>query len=298
MSACRLALPLLVGGALAACVSLERSEGAVEVSVTGWDTTSSGAVVELEVRSVEGTPAATRSVPIAAFDGVLRIDSAPAGTWRLKVLVREDGLARLEAPTRDVLVVEGQGAGIWVRLNADPEADGDDDGFRNGEDLCPAVADGGGVDADGDGFGDGCDNCADVSNPSQSDADGDGVGDVCDFGDGGGGGGGGGTEPVTWSAVRELLASKCSATGCHSATLPQEGLVLTTADGYAQLVDVPSQQQPAQDRVEPGQPASSYLYRKITGAPGITGQPMPPVLALTPGEIDLLRIWIADGALP
>ena len=58
--------------------------------------------------------------------------------------------------------------------------DNDSDGWPNGLDNCPSVANFGQEDGDSDGVGDDCDNCPDLANPDQADADEDGVGNVCD----------------------------------------------------------------------------------------------------------------------
>jgi hypothetical protein len=61
-------------------------------------------------------------------------------------------------------------------------------------------------------------------------------------------------------------------------------------------VGVPSVEMPGLARVTPGDPANSYLYRKITGA-GITGDRMPQNLTpLTDAQIKLVRDWIRRGA--
>lgn len=60
----------------------------------------------------------------------------------------------------------------------DPDLDGD--GFIDGCDICPAVADPDQLDADEDGVGDACDICPAVANADQLDADEDGLGDTCD----------------------------------------------------------------------------------------------------------------------
>ncbi|HYV85614.1 MAG TPA: thrombospondin type 3 repeat-containing protein [Patescibacteria group bacterium] len=58
--------------------------------------------------------------------------------------------------------------------------DSDGDGFMDGSDDCPAVANPGQADADRDGVGDACDNCPAAANATQSDGDRDGAGDACD----------------------------------------------------------------------------------------------------------------------
>jgi len=58
--------------------------------------------------------------------------------------------------------------------------DDDGDGFSNGCDNCPAIANPDQADADGDGVGDACDNCPQTPNTDQLDLDGDGLGNACD----------------------------------------------------------------------------------------------------------------------
>jgi hypothetical protein len=63
------------------------------------------------------------------------------------------------------------------------------------------------------------------------------------------------------------------------------------------LIDVPSGQNSGFVRVVPGNSASSYLYVKITGADGITGDQMPAIGGpLSQGEINLIQTWIDEGA--
>ena len=60
------------------------------------------------------------------------------------------------------------------------QADSDVDGYPDGLDNCPVIANPDQSDVDGDAVGDVCDNCPSAVNPGQSDIDGDGLGDACD----------------------------------------------------------------------------------------------------------------------
>lgn len=110
--------------------------------------------------------------------------------------------------------------------------------------------------------------------------------------------GGGGSQPLTadFSSIQEhVLTPIC--TRCHIGAGAPEGLQLDSAHSYALLVGVASSEQPAVLRVAPGDPDSSYLLRKLEGAPGISGQQMPfggPYLPQA--TFDVIRQWIAAGA--
>jgi hypothetical protein len=73
---------------------------------------------------------------------------------------------------------------------------------------------------------------------------------------------------------------------------------LAATHAYADTVNVVSSEVPTLLRVAPGNPADSYLHRKITNAPGIVGSPMPiggyPMAAQ---QIEIITTWIAQGAL-
>jgi hypothetical protein len=84
---------------------------------------------------------------------------------------------------------------------------------------------------------------------------------------------------------------------CHIGASAPEGLQLDAAHSYNLLVGVPSNEQPSLVRVKAGDPDSSYMVRKIEGAPGITGGQMP--LGETPlpqATITAIRQWITNGA--
>jgi hypothetical protein len=106
--------------------------------------------------------------------------------------------------------------------------------------------------------------------------------------------------PVTLGQIyNEVLGPSCS--GCHSGptsnSLPSGLDLSSVANSHTALVNVPSIQRPAVDRVEPGNPDDSYLIRKLEGGPDIGGGRMPqggPFL--DQATIDMIRQWITDGA--
>ncbi|MCA1733584.1 MAG: hypothetical protein LC732_08270 [Acidobacteria bacterium] len=102
---------------------------------------------------------------------------------------------------------------------------------------------------------------------------------------------------ATFTRVQtEVFTPTCTVIGCHDTVGQQEGLVLTPDRSFAMIVDVPSRQVPALARVEPGDPAASYLYRKVTGS-SIVGERMPFASPpLTDAQMQLVRNWILRGA--
>lgn len=98
----------------------------------------------------------------------------------------------------------------------------------------------------------------------------------------------------------QVFTPRC--TGCHDGSQPANGFLPGSQDlrdgkAFASLVNVTSQEQPGVVRVKPGDPAASYLIRKLEGTAGITGQRMPlggPFLDAA--TIDQVRSWIASGA--
>ena len=112
---------------------------------------------------------------------------------------------------------------------------------------------------------------------------------------------GGGLPPpdpsATFTRVQsQVFTPTCATIGCHNPVGQQSQLVLTADRSYAATVNVASVQTPSLSRVTPGDPANSYLYRKIIGS-GITGDRMPPAQApLSDAQIALVRDWIRRGA--
>jgi hypothetical protein len=118
-----------------------------------------------------------------------------------------------------------------------------------------------------------------------------------------GGAGGGGviqeSDAVTVLDVQaQVFGPRCALSGCHTGPGAPFGLDLgSVASSTANLVGVASAEVPALLRVEPFDPAGSYLYMKLTAAPGIQGDPMPAAGGpLGPADLALVESWIADGA--
>ncbi|HZR79581.1 MAG TPA: hypothetical protein VFD92_00675 [Candidatus Binatia bacterium] len=122
--------------------------------------------------------------------------------------------------------------------------------------------------------------------------------------DGGGGTVGGGADPSFATIQREIFDKHCTSAACHSAVARSGSLSLVAGDSYDGLVNVEPDNAAARAagllRVAPDQPQKSFLIAKLTGdlQPG-EGSSMP--LGATPlsdAEIDLVRSWIAAGAMP
>ena len=96
----------------------------------------------------------------------------------------------------------------------------------------------------------------------------------------------------------EVFTPKCALSGCHlgPASLAQEGLVLTSDVAYDNVVMVRANQNSSIFRVTPGDPANSYLWRKITAGQPIIGDRMPQTGSITEGERQLVTDWILRGA--
>jgi len=134
---------------------------------------------------------------------------------------------------------------------------------------------------------------------------------------GGGGGGGGGTptkpackppaQPTVSFAtnIQPIFNRSCALAGCHVGPVPTGGQDLTAGVAYSQSVNVASTQQPRLKRVKPGDPANSYLVRKIQGGPNISGVLMPQgcpgaplngAQCLSPDDIAAIVQWIVECA--
>ena len=99
---------------------------------------------------------------------------------------------------------------------------------------------------------------------------------------------------------------------CHAPPVPAASLNLTPAAAFGQLVGFPSLECSSFDRVAPGSPFGSWLFRKITGtqnepdvlalgcSPAQNGAQMPlgPACCLEPSVMLLIEAWISDGAPP
>jgi len=94
----------------------------------------------------------------------------------------------------------------------------------------------------------------------------------------------------------QIFNNSCAVSNCHAGTTPQANLNLSAGQSYSNLVNVPSQQMPSLQRIEPGNSAESYLIKKLEGN-GIRGQRMPfNQPPLSDDLINKIKLWIDEGA--
>ncbi len=111
-------------------------------------------------------------------------------------------------------------------------------------------------------------------------------------------------EPTFASVQREIFeksdsAGRAACTQCHTdvGRTPPLGLNLRHETAYNALSGV-SRGKPGARIVVPGAPDASYLVQKLEGRQGIAGERMPRTGGpyLTPGQMTILKRWIANGA--
>lgn len=101
---------------------------------------------------------------------------------------------------------------------------------------------------------------------------------------------------ATFSSIQsEVFNESCALAGCHGDVQSPN---LSAGVSYNNIVNRRSFGDANMDYIEPGNADSSYLFRKITGAPGINGVQMPRNgTPLSTTIIDSIRVWINTGAL-
>jgi hypothetical protein len=93
-------------------------------------------------------------------------------------------------------------------------------------------------------------------------------------------------------AIQPIFTASC---GCHGGAQPAGSLSLAEGSAFAALVGVDSVGLPGTLRVQPGDPAASFLFQKLQPSPP-KGAQMPIGGSLTAAQIDLISQWIAAGA--
>ena len=107
---------------------------------------------------------------------------------------------------------------------------------------------------------------------------------------------------VGFSTVQPIFALRCASGGCHVGPFASSGLDLSPGVAWRDLVDAPSVQCGGL-RVDPSDPADSYLLAKLARSPDPNrcrdeAQMPPPGAALSePDRMAILR-WILHGAPP
>jgi hypothetical protein len=108
----------------------------------------------------------------------------------------------------------------------------------------------------------------------------------------------------TFSSIQSEIINAADSSGrpactqCHNAIGGRfNGLDLSPAVAYGNLVNARSVGKPSAIRVVPGDPENSYMIHKLEGRPGIVGARMPFLGPyLTDGQILVIKRWIETGA--
>jgi hypothetical protein len=111
--------------------------------------------------------------------------------------------------------------------------------------------------------------------------------------------------PVTWSYISaSIIQPSCGTSRCHSEGSEAHGWTFDTLDSYDQFVEdciIVTAADPGRCKDGNGDPFTTapppdqqQLIRALTGD---NLERMPPDYALPDGDIDLIRRWIAAGAV-
>jgi hypothetical protein len=99
--------------------------------------------------------------------------------------------------------------------------------------------------------------------------------------------------------VQPILTARCTNNVCHDASIPAQSMNLTAGNAHENLVMQDATQcTDTRLRVDPTDPANSYILDKLKGMNLCTGASMPfggpPLLA---EDVAIIEQWIAEGAL-
>lgn len=101
---------------------------------------------------------------------------------------------------------------------------------------------------------------------------------------------------------KQVFNTSCATSACHDSQSQANGLLLEIGAAYTQTVGVAPTNIAAQglgwQRIVPGDPATSYLYNKLTGDLGVNlGSQMPLGRPPLPASlVEIFRLWIEAGA--
>jgi hypothetical protein len=95
-----------------------------------------------------------------------------------------------------------------------------------------------------------------------------------------------------------VFTPTCATAACHTAIGAQAGLVLDPGASWANLVNVTSSQNMLLTRVIPMNPDGSFLIHKLEGTQTVGGQMPANCPPLQQSTIQVIRLWIQNGALP
>ncbi|MBZ5589239.1 MAG: hypothetical protein LAO05_11820 [Acidobacteriia bacterium] len=106
--------------------------------------------------------------------------------------------------------------------------------------------------------------------------------------------------PLSYATdVEPVFVKQCAE--CHGGDSPKKGLDLSLNKGYANLLQHKSQEEPLMQLVKAGDPATSYLWLKVSHT-ATEGRGMPRTLfgakKLPQAQLDTVRDWIIQGAQP
>ena len=108
-----------------------------------------------------------------------------------------------------------------------------------------------------------------------------------------------GLQPTLASIQDNVFTPSCAKSGCHTGMGAQAGLNLDPGLSWQNLHTVASSQDMSLTRVVPMDPDGSFLIHKLEGTT-LVGARMPgdgpPYLQQS--TIDMVRLWIQNGALP
>ena len=107
--------------------------------------------------------------------------------------------------------------------------------------------------------------------------------------------------PTLSSIQQQIFTPGCALPSCHSSAARRGGLVLEAGHAYAQLVNIPAENDSAKAarklRVVPGHPEQSFLIDKLSSLKAGEGSLMPYTGNLLPAsQIEAIRTWIQRGA--